>query len=452
MRTARTTLAACALALLALPATTATAAAPAASNTATAHGGGQGRDLGRQVLGARDGWAAAEGGTTGGAAADAAHDVTVRTWPELRAALGGDAARGDTTPRIVRVVGTITASTAADGRTLTCDDYADPAYTHEAYRAAYDPATWGEAEPTGPLEDARQRSVENQTAQIRQYIGSNVTLVGVGRDARIVGANLVVRGSDNVIVRNLRISDAYDCFPFWDPTDAGGTWNSEYDNLWIAESTHVWVDHNTFDDGDNPPSALPEVFGAKFEVHDGLLDITNGSDLVTASWNVFREHDKVMLIGNSNSRIADRGKLRTTLHHNLFDRTGQRTPRVRFGQVHVYDNWFVNTDAALFSYNLGAGVESQIIAQNNAFTLAPGINPATIVKGWGGTQLREEGSVVIRDGKAECVDLVAAYNATPDADLADTASWTPQYVQGPVHPARAVPNVVRNGAGSGQLR
>jgi pectate lyase len=37
-----------------------------------------------------------------------------------------------------------------------------------------------------------------------------------------------------------------------------------------------------------------------------------------------------MLIGNSDQATEDRGHLRVTLHHNLFDDIGQRTPRVRF--------------------------------------------------------------------------------------------------------------------------
>ena len=75
----------------------------APAGTAAAHGGG--KDLGREVLGANDGWAAAEGGTTGGSAAAPANAVHVDTWEEFRAALGGEQARGDTTPRIVYVHG-----------------------------------------------------------------------------------------------------------------------------------------------------------------------------------------------------------------------------------------------------------------------------------------------------------------------------------------------------------
>ena len=60
--------------------------------TGVAHAQPQ-RDLGRQVLGAGDGWGSAEGGTAGGSAADASHVRTVTTWAGFKAALkdGGDA-------------------------------------------------------------------------------------------------------------------------------------------------------------------------------------------------------------------------------------------------------------------------------------------------------------------------------------------------------------------------
>jgi pectate lyase len=44
------------------------------------------RDLGRETLAADDGWAAAEGGTTGGSDATDENVFTVGTWHELQAA------------------------------------------------------------------------------------------------------------------------------------------------------------------------------------------------------------------------------------------------------------------------------------------------------------------------------------------------------------------------------
>ena len=99
-------------------------------------------------------------------------------------------------------------------------------------------------------------------------------------------------------------------------------------------------------------------FGRIYQVHDGLVDVTNESDLVTISWNRFSDHDKTMLVGSSDGATADRGKLRITLHHNLFEDLGQRVPRVRYGQVHVYNNHYKLTDEAaaeLLRLQLGRG-------------------------------------------------------------------------------------------------
>ncbi|MFD0823625.1 hypothetical protein ACFQ0D_36080, partial [Micromonospora zhanjiangensis] len=102
--------------------------------------------------------------TTGGAAAGAARTAVVTNRAELVRALGGDNAtnRTDGTPKLIFVDGTVDGFSAADGHTLTCDDLADPGYTPAGYLAAYDPALWGRTTPSGPLEDARVRSVANR--------------------------------------------------------------------------------------------------------------------------------------------------------------------------------------------------------------------------------------------------------------------------------------------------
>lgn len=423
----------------------------------TAAAAGAGHDLGREVLGDNDGWAAAEGGTTGGAAATDDYVFVVDSWTEFREALGGDDARDDTTPRIVYVDGILNANTTPDGSVLTCDDYAaEVGFSMEDYIEEF--ADWT-TEPEGPLEDLRQEAAEVQEAQIRQYIGANTTIVGLGKHSGFVGANLIIEGREsggvispvrNVIVRNLHISDAYDCFPQWDPTDGEmGAWNSEYDNLSVRRSTNVWVDHNTFDDGENPPESLPIVLGVKFEVHDGLLDITHSADLVTVSYNVFRDHDKSVLIGSSNSRLLDRGRLRVTLHHNRFENLGQRAPRVRFGQVHVYNNHYLVPDPDFFQYSWGVGVESAIYAENNYFDVADTDVLPRVIADWGGTDIFETGSLVNGRSVHHRVDLLAAYNAAHDPDLGSDVGWQPTLFD-KIHPTQAVPALVSAHAGAGK--
>ncbi|MFI6574158.1 polysaccharide lyase family 1 protein [Nocardiopsis sp. NPDC050513] len=415
--------------------------------SATASGGSA--DLGREVLSDDDGWGAAGAGTTGGAGAVPEDVLRVSTLEEFREAVGereGDA------PRIVYVEGTIDGNTAPDGTPLSCADYAVDGYTQEEYLAAYDPEVWGWEDPEGPLEEARLASSARQAERVRVSVGSNTTIVGADDDAAITGMSLRIIGADNVILRNLTISDAHDCFPGWDPGDGGsGNWNSEYDQVEISGATNVWVDHNTFDDGDNPGSELPEYFGRKYEVHDALLDIVRESDLITVSWNRFADRDKAMLLGNSDGRTTDRGRLRVTYHHNHFDGLGQRAPRVRYGRTHVYNNYY-SVRGDHYQYSLGAGFESHLYAESNIFDLYGGVGAGEILANWGGTDVVEFGNATMDGGRGRLrpVDLVAEYNAAnPDRPLGTERTWTPTYVErvGSVHSVRAVPRL----AGAGRL-
>jgi pectate lyase len=389
----------------------------------------------REVLPENDGWAS---GTTGGSTADAGHVFVVRTRDELAAALAGT----DTAPRIVLVAGTI----RPNG---DCATYADPDYSLDAFLAAYQGTT---TKPAGPLEDARVRSAKKQAADVQLKVPSNTTIFGLA-NARLVGLNLLISGADNVIVRNLRLEDAADCFPLWDPTDgSAGNWNSAYDLITLTGSTHVWADHNTFSDGNNVDENQPLYYGRPYQVHDGALDVIRASDLVTISYNVFQEHDKTMLIGSTNTVGADVGKLRVTLHHNKFANVGQRAPRVRFGQVDIYANYYYQTDEDVYQYSWGAGVYSAIYAENNFLQRSADLPLDEVVYNWGGTALTEKGTLTrVGTGKITEVNLLAEYNATHDPDLGTDAGWTPTLRPGPVTPAAQVHAVVNAAAGAGKL-
>ncbi|MBP2327448.1 pectate lyase [Kibdelosporangium banguiense] len=395
-------------------------------------------NLGRQILGPRDGWAAATTGTTGGSTATRENVHFVGTRSELVAALAG------TTPKIIYIRGTIEGNADDNNRPLGCADYADPGYSLPAYLTQYDPATWGTAEPSGPLEEARVRSQKNQAARVVVPVRSNTTIIGLGDDATLLGLTLRASGADNIIIRNLRFEDAYDCFPQWDPTDGPtGNWNSEYDNLVLTGSTHVWVDRSEFSDGGN--TSQPTYFGRKYEVHDGLLDVVNGADLITLSYNHFHDHDKSLLIGSTDRPTYDVGKLRVTLHHNMFDNLGSRAPRVRYGQVHIYNNLYVVPEAASYEYSWGVGFESKIYAENNVFQTGRGVQPSTFAKWWNGTVLHATGTLV----NNRPVDVVAAHNAAFDPDLGTDVGWTPTLVTC-LDPSGTVARHVRAKAGVGR--
>ncbi|MDX3385018.1 pectate lyase [Streptomyces niveiscabiei] len=401
------------------------------------------RDLSRDTLPANDGWASYGPGTTGGSAADPAHVFTVTTRAELARALDG----GSDTPKIIKVAGTIDANTDDRGRRLDCADYATDGYDLKAYLAAYDPRTWGAAKPAGPQEDARQASAAKQAERVVLKVGSNTTLVGVGK-AVIKGANLQVRNATNVIVRNLDLRDAYDCFPVWQPNDGGlGDWKTAYDNLWLSGATHVWVDHVTFGDGNHPDADEPTHFARNYLRHDGLLDITNASDLVTVSWSRFADHDKAMLIGSGDTATGDRGKLRVTLHHNEFRGVVQRAPRVRFGQVHLYNNRYLVTGDD-HRYSIGVSTESAIYAENNAFHTPGHIEAADLVKSWNGTALHQSGTL-FNGYPVDLLTIHNAYNSGSERDLTADVGWTPT-LHTTIDSADAADRAVARGAGAGR--
>ncbi len=152
-------------------------------------------------------------------------------------------------------------------------------------------------------------------------VGSNKTILG-NSGAVISGCGLNVSNASNVIIRNITFRG----------------WNDDAIN--VQYSTRVWIDHNSFTDG-----------------YDGAVDVKRASDYVTVSWNRVFGHDKSMLLGHSDDNGSeDRGKLRVTYHHNWFDGSGTRHPRVRFGNpVHVYNNYYRGNEYGVAS-TCGAGV------------------------------------------------------------------------------------------------
>jgi pectate lyase len=417
-------------------------------------------DLGRETLPANDGWASFSTGTTGGSAAVPEQVYVVTNRRELVAALNNGiypppSNNPSNEPKIIYVDGTIDANVNDENQPLTCENYNAPGFTWEAFLLQFDPAgPWGRVNPSGPLEVLRVASQMNQQARVRIRVGSNTTIVGLNKKATIKGAWLDVRGQANVpgsrtniIIRNLNFEDTFDCFPQWAPNDgATGNWNALYDSISLRDTDHVWVDHNRFADVETADETLPIYFGRIFQVHDGHFDITNASDLVTVSWNEFLDHDKTMLIGSSDSAAADRGKLRVTLHHNRFDALGQRAPRVRFGQVHVYNNFYRIKNPETYGYSWGVGIESAIFAENNAFKTDSGVTPDLVIERFNGTAIHETGTLLNGNSHRHAVSLREAYNAANEPDLLGVVAWTPTLFT-EIHATRDVRPLVQGHAG-----
>ncbi len=271
------------------------------------------------------GFATEDGGTSGGASAATENIYLVSNITDFKAALKED--KGE--PRIIQVNGTIDIS---DG---------------EAYSS---------------YSDQKSRS------QIK--IPADTTIIGVTSDAGFSNGSLVVSKVDNVIIRNLTIETPVDVAPEYEDGDG---WNAEWDSLSITYATHVWVDHVTFDDGAFTDADYREVDGEEYVQHDGQLDIKHGSDYVTVSYSVFKNHNKTMLIGHSDSNASeDDGHLRVTLADNIFSSVVQRTPRVRFGKVHAFNNLFTGDyDAQTYGYmySFGLGKKGSILSESNVFAI-----------------------------------------------------------------------------------
>jgi pectate lyase len=175
-------------------------------------------------------------------------------------------------------------------------------------------------------------------------VTSDKTIVGVGASSGFTGGGLNIglaiddaitsppaNAVNNVIVRNLSFRD----------------WADDAVNVQMF-SHHVWIDHNTWTTG-----------------FDGGVDIKRGSSYVTVSYNHADGTDKNMLLGHDDGNAAqDVGRLKVSYHHNWFDNTNQRNPRVRFGdQVHVYNNYYLDTG----NYGVAATEDSGVIVEGNYF-------------------------------------------------------------------------------------
>ncbi|MFN7724822.1 MAG: polysaccharide lyase family 1 protein [Rubrivivax sp.] len=385
--------------------------------------------------GAPWGWAAVadrgDGGTTGGAPARPEHRFDVHDRAGLAAAL-----RLGDTPKFIRLHTHIDLAADAQGRPQGPETWADPAFSWAAFEAAYDPSTWGRQAPKGPLEDARKRSAQRQAQAVVLRLPPNTTVVGVRPGAGFSNGMVLLENVHNVVLRHLVFRDAFDHFPAWDPNDnAHGEWNSEFDSLSLRNAQRVWVDHCAFDDGQRPDSAGRLALGRRLQHHDGLLDITKASDRVTVSFCRFHSHDKTMLIGSGDGQTADEGRLRVTLHHNHFHHCKERTPRVRFGQVHLFNNLFSADNAAEYAYSLGIGFRSKVVAEDNAWRLPAEVPAHQLLRVLKGTALAAQGHVL----NGQPVDLRAAWQqAHPTLPpLASEVDWLPATVYGAAraHPA-----------------
>jgi pectate lyase len=304
----------------------------------SAGSGGSGglADAGRDAVGGSAGSGGAAGGKDGGAGKSGAAGQGGSSG-----AGGGTVDSGPPSTCPTALVGWATVS--GDGVTAT---------TGGGNAAPVRPTTAAELMAYASDTSARVIEIVGTFSVPRLDVLSNKTLVGIGNNATINGGVRIRGYADdvvqNVILRNVHIN--------------GLTTTVDNDALQIYFAHHVWIDHCDVWDGP-----------------DGNMDMSHAVNWVTVSWTKFRyttayqrpsgetsDHRFSSLLGHSDDNAAeDTGRLKVSFHHNWWaERVIERMPRVRFGQVHVFNNYFASPGN---NYCVRAGSYGQLLIEGNYF-------------------------------------------------------------------------------------
>ena len=170
------------------------------------------------------------------------------------------------------------------------------------------------------------------------FASGYITMEGVGNDAVADGWGIRIKGASNIEIRNI------------------GTMNcnsSEGDNIGLQQDNdYIWVHHCDFFYG-NAGSDADQIKG------DGALDCKL-STYVTFSYNHFWDSGKCNLLGLSENTTAG---LFISYHHNWYDHSDSRHPRVRFYSAHVYNNYYDGNA----KYGVGSTMGSSVFVEGNYF-------------------------------------------------------------------------------------
>lgn len=164
---------------------------------------------------------------------------------------------------------------------------------------------------------------------------------------------------------------------------------------------------------------------------------TRGSSGITVSWSYFRHRAKTSLVGGIDNHADDEGRLKVTFHHNLWLQAMERSPRVRYGQVHLPNNLYRIDDVSRHGYSIGVGHRADILSQANAWPIA-----ARLWRRLGADSLRDQDSL-LNGGLASLPD-----DAPPPATA--PMPWQPPYALR-IDLAADVAARVSAGAGAGRL-
>lgn len=201
-------------------------------------------------------------------------------------------------------------------------------------------------------------------------VASSVTIEGVGSDAVANGFGIRIKSGSNIEVRNLGFMN----------TNA-----NEGDNIGLQQDNdHIWI-HNCDLFYGAPGGAADQIKG------DGALDCKR-STYCTFSYNHFWDSGKSNLLGLSENTTSG---LYVTYHHNWYDHSDSRHPRVRFYSAHVYNNYYDGNS----KYGAGSTMGSSVFMENNFFRnckypMLTSMQGSDIFGGSAGTFSSEDGGTI----------------------------------------------------------
>jgi len=219
---------------------------------------------------------------------------------------------------------------------------------------------------------------------------SYLTIEGVGTDAVVNGMGVRLKSASNIEVSNLGFMNCN--------STAGDNIGMQQDN------DHIWV-HNCDLFYGNAGSDADQIKG------DGALDNKN-STYITLAYNHFWDNGKASLLGLSEGTTAG---LYVTYHHNWFDHSDSRHPRVRYYSAHIYNNYFDGNA----KYGSGSTLGSSLFVEGNYYRNSK--HP--MMTSLQGTDIWDETNQVNNAGtmgtfSGEAGGSIKAFNNTFDADIA----------------------------------
>ncbi|MGH7943365.1 MAG: immunoglobulin domain-containing protein, partial [Limisphaerales bacterium] len=238
--------------------------------------------------------------------------------------------------------------------------------------------------------------------------------------ATIKHCNFNIKSCSNVIIRNLKFDENWE----WDENTKGQYDRNDWDFITIGNGgavSNLWVDHCTFT-----------------KSYDGMMDTKAGCSAITMSWckctgddgatnlnswvwqqinyleqspssypmydflrthgfsttnivTIIQAHDKTCLAGQ-NDLDPDNATISMTFHHNWFDVWDRNVPRLRAGNVHVYND-YVDDTSVLAAKRLRDSIAATMSTAdqdtlNNTYDFNPPVN---------GTISTENGAILVQN-------------------------------------------------------